>query len=151
MNIEIDSTDAKIINELIDDSRISYRVLAKKVGVSLATVMKRVKRLSNTGVIDKFTIRVQYDKIGYDLQALISLRVSKGKFKEVEEMIAKEQNVYAVYDNTGSFDATVIAKFKTRSALEKFVKKIHTYDFIERVETKLLLSTVKESQIKLPT
>jgi Lrp/AsnC family transcriptional regulator for asnA, asnC and gidA len=58
--------------------------------------------------------------------------------------------VFAVYDNTGPFDATIIAKFQSRKALDDFIKKIQTYDFIERTETRLLLSTIKEHMIKLP-
>jgi DNA-binding Lrp family transcriptional regulator len=146
----LDNTDKKIINLLIDDSRLSYRNIASKVGVSVATVMNRVKNLEKSGIITKYTVGIKYSLIGYDMQVLIDIRIAKGKLHEVEDKIAKHPNVFAIYDNTGSFDATIIAKFKTRKELNDFIKKIQTYDFVERTETRLLLETVKEHMIKLP-
>ncbi len=148
--IEIDNTDKKILNVLIDNSRLSYRQIAKKVKVSVATVMHRVKRLEKDGIITKYTIGIKYSKIGYDMQVIIDVRISKGKLKEVEAKIATHPNVFAVYDNTGPFDATIIAKFKDRKSLDTFIKKLQSFDFVERTETKLLLWTVREHPIKLP-
>jgi DNA-binding Lrp family transcriptional regulator len=148
--IEIDDVDKKILNLLIDDARLSYRKIAEKIGVSAATVMNRVKRLEKTGVITKYTIGVKYSFIGYDMQIIMDVRIAKGKLYEVEEKIAKHPNVFAVYDNTGPFDATIIAKFKDRRSADTFIKQVQKYDFVERTETKLLLSTVKEHMIKLP-
>ncbi|MBN2052466.1 Lrp/AsnC family transcriptional regulator [Candidatus Woesearchaeota archaeon] len=148
--VEIDGIDKKIINNLIDNARYSYRQLAGKVGVSVATVMNRVKRLEKAGVIAKYTIGVKYSFIGYDMQIIMDVRVSKGKLSEVEEKIAKHPNVFAVYDNTGPFDATIIAKFKDRRSADAFIKQVQKYDFVERTETKLLLKTVTEHMIKLP-
>jgi Lrp/AsnC family transcriptional regulator, regulator for asnA, asnC and gidA len=149
--IEIDEVDKKIINSLIDDARLSYRKLASKAGVSVATAMNRTKRLEKSGVIVKYTIGVKYSLIGYDMQIIMDVRIAKGKLSEVEDKIAKHPNVFAVYDNTGPFDATIIAKFKDRKSADSFIKKVQTYDFVERTETKLLLSTVTEHMIKLPT
>jgi DNA-binding Lrp family transcriptional regulator len=148
--IEIDDVDKKIINNLIDNAKFSYRQLAGKVGVSVATVMNRVKRLEKSGVITKYTIGVKYSLIGYDMQIIMDVRIAKGKLSEVEDKIAKHPNVFAVYDNTGPFDATIIAKFKDRRGADTFIKKVQTYDFVERTETKLLLGTVAEHMIKLP-
>ncbi len=150
MEVKIDNTDKKILNVLIDDAKLSYRKIAKKTGVSVATVMNRINRLKKEGIITKYTIGVKYSKIGYDMQVIIDVRISEGRLKDAEEKIALHPNVFAVYDNTGQFDATVIAKFKNRSSLDSFLKKIQSYDFVERIETKLLLSTVKEHMIKLP-
>jgi DNA-binding Lrp family transcriptional regulator len=148
--VEIDDVDKKIINNLIDNARFSYRQLATKVGVSAATVMNRAKRLEKTGVIVKYTIGVKYSLIGYDMQIIMDVRIAKGKLYEVEDKIAKHPNVFAVYDNTGPFDATIIAKFRDRRSADAFIKKVQTYDFVERTETKLLLSTITEHMIKLP-
>ena len=47
--MKIDETDKKLVNLLLDNARLSYRQLAKKAGVSVATVMNRVKRLEKEG------------------------------------------------------------------------------------------------------
>ena len=148
--VGIDELDKKILNILIDNARLSYRQIARKTKVSVATVMNRVKRLEKTGVITKYTIGIKYSLIGYDMQIIMDVRIAKGKLYEVENKIAKHPNVFAVYDNTGPFDATIIAKFRDRRSADAFIKLVQKYDFVERTETRLLLKTVKEHMIKLP-
>ncbi len=145
----IDEKDEKIINILMDNARLSYRQIAKKAGISVVTVMHRVNRLEKEGIIQKYSARVDYEKLGYDVQVVVDVRVAKGKLFEVEQKIAKNPAVFAVYDITGDFDATIIAKFKNRKALDIFVKKLQTFDFVERTQTKLILNTIKEENIRL--
>ncbi|MBU0666647.1 MAG: Lrp/AsnC family transcriptional regulator [Nanoarchaeota archaeon] len=147
--MKLDETDKKILNVLIDDSRLSYRQIAKKILVSAATVMHRVKRLEKEKIIERYGAQIDYDLLGYDIHVLIDLRVAKGKLFEIEKKIAANNNVYAVYDNTGHFDATILAKFKNRRSMDEFLKKIQKFDFVERTETKLILNTIKEQGIKL--
>ncbi len=147
--MQIDETNKSIINVLLSNSRLSYRQIAKKIGVSVATVLKRVKELEKKGIIKGYTMLLDYENLDLDIHALIDIRISKGKLYQVEEKIAKHPNVYAVYDKTGPFDATIIARFKTRRALDDFLKKIQTYDFVERTETHLVLKTMKEEGIRV--
>tara|TARA_Y100000310_G_scaffold334025_1_gene412808 strand:- start:86 stop:529 length:444 start_codon:yes stop_codon:yes gene_type:complete len=143
----IDAKDVSILNIFLENARLSYREIAKKVKVSVVTVMNRVKKLEKLKVIEGYTVKLDYEKLGYDVQAIISLRISRGKFFEVEEKIATHPNVFIVYDVTGNFDSLIIAKFRSRKGLDKFLKKIQTYDFVERSKTKLILNTIKEEHI----
>jgi DNA-binding Lrp family transcriptional regulator len=140
----INELDKKILNLLLKNSRQSYRTLAKKLGVSITTVLKHVKNLEKLGIVKKYTCSLDYEKLGYDILVIIEIRIAKGKLIEVERKIATHRNVYAVYDHTGAFDATLIARFKNRRALDNFVKLIQSYDFVERTKTKLVLNTIKE-------
>src|SRR3989344_5107993 len=124
--MEIDKTDVEILRVLEKNSRLSLRKIAKKIGVSVATVMHRINRLEKEGVIRKYVALLDYDKLGYELEAVISVDVAKGKLFEVERKIATDPNVTAVYDITGHFDVIVIARFKTRKALDSFIKKIRS-------------------------
>jgi DNA-binding Lrp family transcriptional regulator len=111
--------------------------------------MHRVNKLEQSGIIKKYTVQLDYQKLGYELVVCIDIRVAKGKLFEVERLVAKHPSVQAVYDVTGSFDSLVIAKFKNRKELDNFVKKIQTYDFVERTETRLVLNTIKEEFIEV--
>ena len=62
---EIDKTDRDILNALLDNSRLSYRQIAVKIGVSVATVLKRVKALEDAGIIRKYTALLDYEKLGF--------------------------------------------------------------------------------------
>ena len=136
--------DHNILNALLENARLSYRQIAKKVNVSAATVMHRVKALEKE-VIKNYTVRLDYEKMGYSIEVIFEVRISKGKLFEVEEKIAHHPNVIAVYDITGDFDAVIIARFPNRRKMDEFLKKMQTYSFVERTYTKFILNTIKEA------
>jgi DNA-binding Lrp family transcriptional regulator len=147
--MNIDDKDKKLVNALLENARLSYRQLAKKANVSVATVMNRIKRLEKEGVIKSYSALLNYENLGYDIDVIISIKVAKGKLFHVENKIATNPNVLAVFDVTGDFDSAVIAKFKNRRSLDAFLKRIQTYDFVERTHTILILNTIKNTQMKL--
>lgn len=145
--MKIDDKDLRLLNFLTKNSRLSYRKIAKETGLSVVTVINKMQKLMEDNIIMSYSTKINYEKLGYDLKVLIDLRVSKGKLFEVENKIAKHKNVMAVYDVTGNFDVLILACFKNRKSVDNFIKKIQTYDFVERTETKLILNTIKENSI----
>ena len=145
--MELTERDKKILNILVEDSRLSLRQIAKKADASVATVMNHLRQLEKTGLIKKYTAKLDYERAGYDVEVMIEIRISKGKLFEVEKKIGSNPNVFAVYDITGPFDAVILARFPTRRLMDNFLKKIQTYEFVERTETKLILNTIKEENI----
>lgn len=73
--MSIDDIDIKIINILNRDSSTAFVGIAKQVGISNATVHIRVKRLIAAGVINKFTISVDNNRLGYDHLAFMGINV----------------------------------------------------------------------------
>ena len=145
--MKLEETDKKILNIIVENSRLSLRQIAKQADVSVATVMNHLKNLEKEGIIRKYTAKLDYEKMGYDVEVMIEIRISKGKLFEVEKKIAADPNVFAVYDTIGAFDALVLARFPSRRKMDNFLKKIQTYDFVERTETRLILRTMKEENI----
>ena len=145
----IDEKDKRILNSLIGDSRKSYRELAKASKVSIATIGNRLKELTKKNIIQNYTTLIDYDKLGYETHVMISIRVSQGKEYSVERKLFNDPHVTSIYDITGDFDVLVIARFKNRKALDQYVKKIQTYEFVERTQTQLILNTIKERPIEL--
>jgi Lrp/AsnC family transcriptional regulator, regulator for asnA, asnC and gidA len=144
-----DSTDFSILRVLEKNARLSLRNVAKKAGVSVSTVVNRIARLERDKIIKGYSVLLDSEKLGFDLQAIISIIVSKGKLFEVEKKIANLPGVTSVYDVTGSFDVIVVAKFRNRKALDSFVKKIQTFDFVQKTETVLVLNTIKDEPLKV--
>lgn len=145
--MRLEEKDKKILNILVENSRLSLRQIAKKANISVATVMHHIKKLEKERIIKNYTTKFDYEKVGYDVEVMIEIRISKGKLFEVERKIAMNPNVFAVYDITGAFDAVVLARFPTRRLMDNFLKKLQTYEFVERTETKLILNTIKEENI----
>ncbi|TET72280.1 Lrp/AsnC family transcriptional regulator [Candidatus Bathyarchaeota archaeon] len=140
----LDDIDRKLIGELLRNSKRSYRELARAIGVSAATVINRVQRLESSGVIKDYSARLDHERLGYELTVVTEIIVSKGKLLETDAEIAKIPNVCAVYDITGQTDAMVVAKFKSRSSLSEFTKKLLSMPYVERTNTHVVLTTVKE-------
>lgn len=140
----LDDIDRKLLKELLVDSKRSFRELAKSIGVSAATVINHVQRLESAGVVTDYSVQLDHERLGYELTVITEITVSKGKLLEMEEEIAKIPNVCAVYDVTGLTDAMVIAKFKHRRSLSEFTKKLLAMPYIERTNTHVVLTTVKE-------
>ena len=147
--MNFDNKDKAILNVLLENSRLSFREIAKKTDMSTATVMHRVHALEKEKAIEKYSASLDYEKLGYDITIIVEIQVSKGKLEDVEKKIAKHPNVVAVYDVTGAFDVVIIAKFKNRKLMDVFLKHIQTYDFVLRTNTQLVLKTLKEDKIKV--
>lgn len=148
MKHEIDDKDRKILTILSEDAKRPLREIAKSLNLSFVTVMNRIRKLESAGIVTQYAAKIDYEKLGYGITVIIQVIISKGKLFELEKRIASSPEVYAVYDTTGSFDAMVIAKFKSTRAMDGFLKKLQTYDFIERTNTVLVLNTIKESQVR---
>ena len=144
MSVQLDEVDKAILKELISNARLSFREIAKRIGVSTATVANKVRKMEEKGVIKSYTAVVDAEKLGYDVAALIEVIMSKGKVADVEEELAKMPNVLAVYDVTGQSDAIIVARFKSRAELSKFVKKLLSMEYVERTITHVVLSVKKE-------
>ena len=140
----VDEKDEKILKHLLVDARQSARALAHKLNVSTVTMITRIKKLEEKKIIDGYTARVNHEALGYDITAIIEVETTKGKMLEIEEEIAKTENICAVYDITGDADILVIGKFKDRTSLSKFVKKVSSIPNVENTITHLVLNTVKE-------
>jgi DNA-binding Lrp family transcriptional regulator len=140
----LSETDVKILQVLLEDARFSSRQIAKKVGVSVGTVLSRIKKMEADGLIKGYSVIMNHERLGYELTVVMEVTVSKGRLIEMENEIAKISNVCSVYDVTGLTDAFIIAKFKTREELGKFTKRLLALPYIERTNTHVVLTTVKE-------
>ena len=140
----MDDTDVKILKALVSDARLSSRQISKKTGVSIGTVLTRIKKMEKEGVVRGYSAVVDHEKLGYMLTALIEITVSKGRLLEMENEIARMPNVCAVYDVTGLTDAFVIAKFKSREDLSAFAQRLLSLPYVERSNTHVVLTTIKE-------
>lgn len=142
---ELEDLDLKILMKLSEDDRISLRQLGKDLdNKSPITIKKHIDNLEEKGIIRNYSINLDYEKLGYEIVAIIELTISKGKMLEVERDIAHHPNIFGVYDITGTYDALIIAKFKTKEELSQLVKEINGYEYIVRSNTHLVLNIIKE-------
>jgi|TARA_B100000809_G_scaffold197758_1_gene197442 DNA-binding Lrp family transcriptional regulator len=144
--MKLDDRDIKILNHLLTDARQSARQLAHRLGVSTVTMISRMKKLEENKIIKGYSVRLDHELLGYDITALIEIKTRKGTMLEIENEIAKQDNVIAVYDITGDADIVVIAKFKNTNSLSSFVKKLLEITNVENTVTHIVLNTIKEDE-----
>ena len=142
--MKMDDRDTKILNHLLIDARQSARQLAHRLGVSTVTMISRIKKLEEGKIIQGYSVRLDHELLGYDITVIIEIKTTKGKMLEIENKIAKQDNVIAVYDITGDADTIVIAKFKDRKSVSSFVKKLLEIPNVENTVTHIVLNTIKE-------
>ena len=142
--MNFDKTDERILKNLLVDARLSARQLALKLGMSTVTVLSRIKKLEKEKIVKGYTARIDHEKLGYNLTAIIEIIAKKDKIIDVEEEISKIEHVCAVYDVTGTTDTLIIAKFKGREDLSSFVKDLSGIPNVENTITHVVLNTVKE-------
>ena len=141
---KIDAIDLQIIRALEEDSRISIRKLAQKIGLTSNILNNRIKSLEREGIITGYIPIIDAAKIGFDVTAIIFIQIVGEHVLETENEIAKETNVLSVYDITGEYDAAVFAKFRDNASLNSFLKKLLTNRFIKRTTTLVAINAVKE-------
>ena len=140
----IDDLDLEILKILSEDGRTVFNKIANELNKSPVTIKNHVLDLEEKGLIEGYGAKVNLDKLGYNLIAFIEITISKGKMFEVEEKIARNPNVFGVYDITGTYDALIMARFKSRMQLSDMIKDIHKSPYVKRTNTHIILNVIKE-------
>ena len=150
MSVKIDSTDKVILKMLQENARIAFKKIAEKVGVSEATIFVRVRKLQKNGVIKRFTALVSPELVGKSLTAFVLINTDPKKLDYVLETLSKIDDVYEVYDVTGTYYAIVKIRTRSKETLAEIIDKIGMIDGITRTETAIVLRCVKEeTRIKI--
>jgi len=100
--LKLDLQDVQIIEALQQDGRMQYKDIARKVGLSLPTVRARIKRLMDLGVVRKFTIIVDPDKIYGKVRAFCLFQAHPGGIQEVCGKLEAMKEVRELYLTAGS-------------------------------------------------
>jgi len=141
---KIDDVDLQIIKLLQEDSRKSFKKIANELGIAVGTAYNRVKSLEEKGILKGYTIAVDPVKLGYGLTAVILIQAEGKHLLEVEEEVARLDEVICVYDITGDYDVAVVTRFRDRTALNKFIKNLLASPYVKRTVTNVALNVVKE-------
>ena len=142
---QMDDVDQKILRILLEDASVGQETIAKEVGTSVGTVSNRIKRMKEERIITKFVPHVNAQELGYDICALVDIRIQGGHIEEVQQAFAEHRNVCSIYDITGEYDTMFVTKFCSTEDLNTFVKELAEHEHVQRTSSKLVLNIVKES------
>jgi len=143
--IEPDSIDLRILDVLQEHGRIPHAKLAEQVGLSAPSVIERVKKLEDCGIITGYHASVDARKLGHDVTAFIGVSIGHPRTINLfEESVSLMPDVLECHHITG--EHTVLLKVKTHSTatLEQLIRMIRLIDGVTRTETMIVLSTHTE-------
>ncbi|MBV6644773.1 MAG: Lrp/AsnC ligand binding domain-containing protein [Cyclobacteriaceae bacterium] len=136
-NYEIDNVDLKILNILMEDAKIPYTEVAKKVFVSGGTVHVRMKKLEEMGVVNGTTLKMDYSKLGFDVTCFMGIFLDKGSLYDSAVAQLKEiPEIAKIHYTTGNYNIFIKIHCKdTKHLRDVLHDKIQRVEGIERTET----------------
>ena len=138
--------DTELVNELLGDGRASLRSLAEDLDVSVTTVSNHLSDLEEEGVIQGYTPIVDYDAAGYDVTAVMQLKVEGNALGEITETLRDHDQMMSVYEVTGDYDIIAIGKFKDTDDMNEQIKALVTDPDIKQSNTSIVLNSVAENE-----
>lgn len=122
--MKIDDIDKKIINELQNNSRLSMSELGRRVRLSSPSITERVREMESFGLIKKYTLEVDYEKLDLPIQCIIEATIKNGDYKSFKNYIEKLPNVEFCYRIAGNACYMLKMHFETFAKAEKFIDTV---------------------------
>lgn len=156
--MKIDDIDKQILSEVSKNGRIPAKELARKLDVHHNTLLQRLKRLERSRVILKYTAEVDYDRLGYDLEVVIFLKVMKGiphddtginglipGGQEKLDHLLNMKELKSFHAITGEWDVVSIWGARNKRHLSYIIKEVSSHPAITKTESHVILYTYKNS------
>ncbi|MCI4434294.1 MAG: Lrp/AsnC family transcriptional regulator [Thermoplasmata archaeon] len=142
--IKLDEIDLKILDILKTDARSSLEEISKNVGISKSTVHYRIKRMIDKGVIEKFSTKLNYKALGYDIYALscVKAKYHQHSMEEIAKKIRQVDGVESVFVILGEMDFLITIRAKNKDELKRIVEKIISFPEIDHSSTYLVISEI---------
>lgn len=131
----VDDTDMAILRALSKNARASYREIAAEVGVAVGTVQHRLQKLEDKKILEGFMPVINYNRLGYEVDAIIALEISRDKTDEINKMLKKNRHVKSIYQTTGDVDVFVRVQFRNSEELYDFLMNELTDQYVKRSKT----------------
>lgn len=141
----MDTYDSKILRLLIQNSRITGADIARKINLSLPAVTERLRKLDRSGMIDRYTIKVNREHLSLRLMAYINVWIDHTKNIPVKDQLIAMEEVMECHHVAGDCDLLLKVLVADTAALEQLlVGKIKAIKGVTRTTTTIILSSYKE-------
>jgi Lrp/AsnC family transcriptional regulator for asnA, asnC and gidA len=139
----VTSTDRAIIRLLQENARISYAELSRATGIPESTVRRRMERLQQRGIIE-FAMLADPAKLGYEIRAMIGVRVELTRLNEIAAMLRSMNEVTFAAFLTGSFDVMIQVVVQSQEALVEFLtQRVARIEGVRSTETFVMPWVIK--------
>lgn len=148
---EIDNVDRKILTFLLNDARLPYLEIARKLIVSGGTVHQRIEKLKKTGIIEGSKFTLNLGKLGYDVTVFLGIHLTNTKdLGKVIEALEKMPEIVEAHYTTGNYALLVKLHTRTIRDFHRFLtEKLQAVDAIQSTESFISLDQPIKRDIKL--
>jgi Lrp/AsnC family transcriptional regulator for asnA, asnC and gidA len=150
-NYEIDKTDQKILEILLQDAKRPYTEVAKRANVSQGTVHVRMNKMEEAGIVEKNTLKINYARLGYDITAFIGIYLEKSAlYDKVLEKLKGIAEITSIHYTTGNYSMFVKIHCRDTNHLKQVLHdKMQQVEGIDRTETMISLEESLDRNLKL--
>jgi len=139
-----ENLDTELVNALLGNGRESLRSLGDQLDVSVTTVSNHLNDLEQARAIKGYTPIVNYDRLGYDVTAILQLKVEGQGLLDITEKLRSEPQMVSVYETTGDYDIIAIGKFTDSDDMNDQIKRILGDTDVQESNTSVVLNSVSE-------
>ncbi|MCZ6615999.1 MAG: Lrp/AsnC family transcriptional regulator [Thaumarchaeota archaeon] len=139
-DIQLDDSDKKIVSVLKENSRQSFVEIGKEVGLSEAAVRRRVKRLTDSGYLKRFTVELDQST---GAKALTFIAVSPTvPIPEVSKSLKKLDGVEGIYEITGEYDILSNISGQNITEVNRCIDEIRRINGVSNTNTIIILKSI---------
>jgi Lrp/AsnC family transcriptional regulator for asnA, asnC and gidA len=138
--IKLDDIDKQILDMLIDNTRVPFTDIAKKLLISAGTVHVRVKKMEDAGIIKGSSLTLDYQKLGFSFIAYVGVflqNTSQTQF--VLERINDIPNVTVAHITTGKFNIFCKVRARDTTHAKEVIFRLDDIEGVYRTETMISL------------
>lgn len=145
--MELDDIDRSILRILQADATTPFSEVARRIDMSSATVHERVDRLEAAGVIEGYHAEIDPTAVGFDVDALVGVRVEHGCVDAVVDHLESVPFVEEIHATAGTLDLVLRVHARDEDELRETVfEELGTLKGIRRTNSMVVLSTTKDTE-----
>lgn len=144
MRKAITATDREIIRLLQQDARASFAEMSRQTGIPESTVRRRTERLQDQGIVE-FSMMADPTRLGFDLRAIIGLRVDLEVLDDIAETVRVMPEVTFAAFVTGSVDIFAHVVVEHQEGLVGLLQQLARIDGVRSTETFVMPWVIKPS------
>jgi len=144
MNSMVDEVDRSLLSELVANSKISIKELAKKLQVHPNTLFLRTRKLEKSGVITKYAASLDYDKLGYGVTAVVLMKLEmKNNWEEKLREISEIPQILLLMSVSGEADAFAVISATSKDEFYNILKSINNNPAVTKTTTHFVMNSYK--------
>lgn len=138
-----EDTDERIIRLISQNADLSYKEIARKLGLNESTARKRVLSLRRKGIIKRYVADVDVEKMGYKLEVVAGIDVDPSKMIDVGRKLVAMPETRMVFNVTGNHDFQIVVWATDRESLAKVMDDVNGIEGVTKVVPSFIVEWLK--------